>query len=176
MKNMMSKVSYAQRSTRSRPVHQDAARPTRGMARHGFRGFSLVEIMVVLVIIGLLAGLVGVNVRSYLLRAKQNAARAEIATLCDALAAFYTEYDRYPTNEEGLLILSQPTERLPEPLLDSHPVDPWKNPYVYNQPGRSGPFEVLSLGADGREGGEDNTANADIGSWSLSGSTDAETP
>ena len=176
MRNVMSRTSCVQRGTRSRSAHHDSAHTTRRVAAYGLRGFSLVEIMVVLVIIGLLAGLVGVNVRSYLLRAKQNAARAEIATLCDALAAFYTEYDRYPTNEEGLLILSQPTERLPEPLLDSHPVDPWKNPYVYNQPGRSGPFEVLSLGADGREGGEDNTANADIGSWSLSGSTDAETP
>ena len=73
----------------------------------------MMEIMVVLVIIGLLAGLVGVNVRGYLIKAKRNAAKTEIATICDALEAFYTEYDRYPSNEEGLLVLTTPSERMP---------------------------------------------------------------
>lgn len=139
----------------------------RGLSDNFRGGFSLVEIMVVLVIIGLLAGLVGVNVRGYLVRAKQNTAKSEIATISDALEAFYTEYDRYPTNEEGLAILAQPTERIAEPLLDREPLDPWRNAYVYNQPGREGPYEVLSLGADGREGGDDNSADADIVSWDL---------
>ncbi|MEM8738832.1 MAG: type II secretion system major pseudopilin GspG [Planctomycetota bacterium] len=128
-------------------------------------GFSLVEIMVVLVIIGLLAGLVGVNVRGYLVKAKRNAATAEIATICDALEAFYTEYDRYPSNDEGLLVLTEPSERLPEPLLDREPVDPWGRAYIYNQPGREGAYEVMSLGADGREGGDSKTADADLGNW-----------
>jgi len=133
----------------------------------GRAGFSLVEIMVVLVIIGLLAGLVGINVRGYLIKAKYNAAKTEIATICDALEAFYTEYDRYPSNEEGLLVLTEPSERMPEALLDREPVDPWGRSYVYNQPGREGPYEVMSLGADGSEGGEPGSADADLGSWNL---------
>jgi general secretion pathway protein G len=128
-------------------------------------GFSLMEIMVVLVIIGMLAGLVTINVRGYMVRAKQNAARAEIATICQALETFYSLHDRYPTNDEGLAILSQKDERSGEPLLSQAPVDPWRHPYQYNQPGRNGPYEVLSLGADGKEGGEESSANADIGSW-----------
>lgn len=129
------------------------------------RAFSLVEIMVVLVIIGLLAGLVTINVRGYLVRAKQNAARAEIATITEALESYYTLHDRYPGNERGLAALTEPSERMSEPLMRQAPVDPWGRPYQYNQPGRSGPYEVLTLGADGREGGED--ADADIGSWDL---------
>lgn len=131
------------------------------------RAFSLMEIMVVLVIIGLLAGLVTINVRGYLVRAKQNAARAEIATICEALEAFYSIYDRYPTNEEGLVILTQKSDRMSESLLQSLPVDPWQRPYHYNQPGRSGPYEVLTMGADGREGGDTGSMEADIGSWNL---------
>lgn len=129
------------------------------------RGFSLVEIMVVLVIIGLLAGLVSVNVRGYLVRAKQNAARAEISTIAEALESYYTIHDRYPTNEQGLAALTQTSDRMTQPLLQQSPVDPWGRPYQYNQPGRSGPYEVMTLGADGREGGED--ADADIGNWNL---------
>ncbi len=120
-----------------------------------------------IVIIGLLAGLVGINVRGQLIRAKREAARAEIATIQEALEAYYTVFDRYPDNEEGLAALTTTSERLVEPLLDGEPVDPWKRPYLYNAPGRSGPYEVFSLGADGREGGEPGTADADIGSWDL---------
>ena len=140
------------------------------------RGFSLVEIMVVLVIIGLLAGLVTVNVRGYLIRAKQDAARSELATIINAVETFYTEHDRYPTNDEGLRILAEPSPRLPEPLLDREPVDPWGRPYLYNQPGRDGPYEVLSMGADGREGGEAASADADLGSWNLHRHADEESP
>lgn len=148
--------------------------PPRVSASHRRRAFSLVEIMVVLVILGLLAGLVGINVRGYLTKAKRHAAEAEIATLCDALEAFYTEFDRYPTNEEGIEALSEPSDRLPEPLLDRAPLDPWGRGYVYNQPGRDGPYEVLSLGADGREGGDAGTPAADVGSWDLENRRDAD--
>ena len=160
------RVQRAEGSTpsRSNGVINGCARFPNFRGRHGF---SLVEIMVVLVIIGLMAGLVGVNVRGYLVKAKRNAAKSEIATICDALEAFYTEYDRYPTNEEGLRVLSEPSERLPESLLDREPLDPWGRAYVYNQPGREGPYEVLSLGADGREGGEPGSNDADLGSWDL---------
>ncbi|MEM8875885.1 MAG: type II secretion system major pseudopilin GspG [Planctomycetota bacterium] len=129
------------------------------------RGFSLVEVMVVVVIIGLLAGLVGINVRGQIVRAKRQAALAEIATIQEALEAYYTVYDRYPTSDEGLEVLWTASERLVEPLLDDAPLDPWRRPYVYNRPGRNGPYEVFSLGADGREGGEPGTADEDLGSY-----------
>ena len=131
------------------------------------RGFSLVEIMIVIVIIGLLAGVVTINVRSYLIKAKQNVARQEIANIMHALDSFWAEYNRYPTNEEGLEILIRPTEKNPEPLLTGReaPRDPWDREYLYNSPGSSGPYEVISLGADGREGGEG--ADADITSDKL---------
>jgi len=133
-----------------------------------FRGaFSLVEIMVVLVIIGLLAGVVTIGTRNYMVKAKANTARTEIATICSAIETYYAIYDRYPTNEEGLAVLTQKTDKLPDPLLQQKPVDPWGRPYQYNQPGRNGPYEVLSLGADGREGGAAGSAEEDIGSWSL---------
>jgi len=135
--------------------------------RQGRRGFSLIELMIVLVIIGLLAGAVTVNVRAYLLKARQNTARQEIATIMTALNTFYAEYGRYPTNEEGLGVLSRPTEKLPEPLLEGYPTDPWGRPYQYLSPGMAGPFEVVSYGGDGHEGGEG--AEADVSSANLKG-------
>ena len=134
---------------------------------HRRRAFSLVEIMVVLVIIGLLAGVVTINVRGYMIRANQNAAKAEISTIVEAINLFYVVHSRYPTNEEGLEVLVRDTERS-DRVLDRNnlPLDPWGNPYQYNRPGRDGAgFEVFSLGADGREGGEG--ADRDIGSWEL---------
>ena len=129
-------------------------------------GFSLVEIMIVVVIIGLLAGVVTVNVRGYLTSAKQNVARQDLARIRDALDRFWSEYDRYPTNEEGLALLSRPTEKLLEPLLSAEPRDPWDRPYQYTCPGPDGsPYEVSCLGADGREGG--SGADADISSRDL---------
>ncbi len=118
------------------------------------RAFSLVELMVVLVILGLLAGIVAYKTRSYLLLSKQNAARVEIAKVGQALETFYAAYDRYPTNEEGIAILAQPSEKFVDGLLSKLPRDPWNHSYQYNTPGRKGPFEVICYGADGREGGE----------------------
>jgi len=134
----------------------------RNLAR---RAFSLVEIMIVIVIIGLLAGIVTVNVRSYLMKARQSTAKAEIATIVQALSTFYATYGRYPTNEEGLEILAKPTDKNPEPLLEGTLLDPWGHPYQYVSPGSGVPFEVISYGADGREGGEG--ADADISSARL---------
>ena len=129
------------------------------------KGFSLVEIMIVIVIIGLLAGLVTVNVRSYLAKAKQNSAKQEIATIVKALETFYASYSRYPTNEEGLDILIKPSTKFPEPLLSGGLTDPWGRVYQYNAPGSNGPYEVISFGEDGQEGGEG--VNADISSDQL---------
>lgn len=129
------------------------------------RGFSLVELMVVIVIIGLLAGTVTVGIRSYLIRSKQNVARMEIAKICQAVESFYIEYDRYPSNDEGLQILTQTSDRFPEPLLERLPADPWKNAYEYFETGSNPPYKVISYGADGREGG--SAAEADISSADL---------
>lgn len=133
--------------------------------RRARRAFTLVEIMVVIVIIGLLATAVTINVRNYLTRAKQNTARQDLATISQALDSFWAEYSRYPSNEEGLAALTQGTPQMPEPLLKSIPVDPWGHPYQYVSPGPNGPYEALCLGADGREGGDD--ADADISSDNL---------
>jgi len=129
------------------------------------KAFSLLEIMIVIVIIGMLAGVVTVNVRGYLIKAKQNAARQEIAVIVGALETFYATYNRYPTNDEGLEILTKPSSKLPEALINGVPIDPWSEPYQYNSPGANGPYEVICFGADGSEGGEG--ADADITSDDL---------
>jgi general secretion pathway protein G len=98
-------------------------------------------------------------------KGKQDAARSEIANVCAALETFYTTYGRYPRNDEGLGVLRQKTEKLTEPLLTADPVDPWGHAYQYNAPGRAGPYEVISFGADGRPGGDGG--DKDIGSWEL---------
>jgi general secretion pathway protein G len=122
--------------------------------RRGAGGFSFIEIMVVVVIIGLLAGAVAINVSSYADKAKRNRAKSDVAVIVNAIEAYYAESGRYPTNDEGLSAL---------PLKNTN--DPWGRPYQYNQPGRDGPYEVVTYGADGREGG--TGADADIGSWNL---------
>jgi general secretion pathway protein G len=142
-------------------------RPTR---RSRFRspsvgGFSLVEVMVVVVIIGILAGLVAVRTRSYLIASKQNAAKVEIAKITQALDTFYAAHDRYPANEEGLQVLTQKSTAFTDGLLNKVPLDPWKHAYQYNCPGRKSAYEVICLGADGREGGEG--AERDISSEDL---------
>lgn len=116
--------------------------------------------MVVLVILGLMAGIVVFKTRSYLVMSKQNAAKVEISKISQALETFYAAYDRYPTNEEGLAVLAAPGEKFVDAILNKVPRDPWGNPYQYNNPGRNGAFDVICYGADGREGGE--AANKDI--------------
>lgn len=128
-------------------------------------GFSLVELMVVIVIIGLLAGVATMSVRSYLIRGKQGVARLEIAKICQAIDTFYSEYDRYPTNEEGIAALAAKTNEFPDGLLNKTPVDPWGQAYEYVQPGRNAPYEVVSYGADHREGGtgaDGDLSSADV--------------
>lgn len=133
----------------------------------GRRGFSLVEMMVVLVIIGMLAGAVSINVRSYMTKGRQNTARLEVSTLCNAVETYYTATGSYPTNEEGLAVLTKASKKLPEPLIKQLPIDPWGNAYQYNQPGQREAYEVICFGADGHEGGDGG--DADIVSWDLKG-------
>jgi general secretion pathway protein G len=124
------------------------------------RGFSLVELMVVIVIIGLLSGVVTISVRSYLIHGKQAVARLEIAKLAQAIDTFYSHFNRYPTNEEGIAVLAQKSDAFPDGLLNKVPVDPWGHSYEFNYPGRKGPYDLVSYGADHQEGG--SGADADL--------------
>lgn len=126
---------------------------SRGPMRCRQSGFTLVELMVVIVILGLLSGVATMSVRSYLIRSKQSVAKMEISKVCQALETFYTTYDRYPTNQEGLAALAQPSDEFAEGILTFLPVDPWGNPYEYVSPGKASPYDVICYGADHREGG-----------------------
>lgn len=128
-------------------------------------GFSLIEIMVVLVIIGLLASVVTINVRGYLVKARQETARMEIATLKQAVDTFESLHGQFPTNAEGLDILTTTSDKMPEPLIDQVPVDPWGRPYQYSYPGQRGGYDIICYGADGTQGGDG--ANKDITNWDL---------
>lgn len=125
--------------------------------------FTLVELMVVVVILGILATIVTVSVNDYLVKGKQTAAKAEIARISEALNLFYLDHDRYPDNDEGLAALKQTTPQHPQGILQGDLLDPWGRPYVYVYPGVHGVFDLLSLGADGQEGG--TGADTDVVSW-----------
>ncbi|MBI5334016.1 MAG: type II secretion system major pseudopilin GspG [Burkholderiales bacterium] len=139
----------------------------RRAARHG-RGFTLIELMVVLVIIGLLAALIVPNVLNRAEEARVTAARTDINNLMQALKLYRLDNLRYPTAQQGLDALrSKPTAPpVPpnwKPYVEKLPNDPWGNPYQYVNPGVKGEIDIFSFGADGKAGGEGN--DADIGSW-----------
>jgi general secretion pathway protein G len=121
--------------------------------RRSRAGFTLTELMIVIVIIGLLASVVTVSVRTYMTHSRQNIARSEMATICSGLEMYFTINGRYPTNDEGIELLTLKSDKAPDGILSKMPVDPWGNTYEYNYPGRSTPYEVICLGADRREGG-----------------------
>jgi len=114
--------------------------------------------MIAVVIVGLLASVVTINVRSHMFKARQNIARQTLSTTVNALETFYGLNNRYPTNEEGLDVLCKPTANDPHPLLDKFPIDPWGNPLQYNSTGKT--YELICYGADGKPGG--TGADADI--------------
>lgn len=117
------------------------------------RAFSLVEIMIVVVIIGLMAGLVTYAATGYLERAKKQRARSDLATYAGAVDSYYLVKGTYPATRDGLAVL------VPE-FIKTLRNDPWGNPYQYLAPGRDGPYDIVSYGADGREGG--GGADADL--------------
>jgi general secretion pathway protein G len=131
------------------------------------KGFTLIEILIVVIIIGLLASLVGPRLFSKVSGAKQKSAKAQIELFGTALDAFRLDVGRYPTTEEGLKALREkPTgmEGWQGPYLPKEiPSDPWGKPYVYKCPGEHGEYDLLSFGLDGVEGGEGE--NLDIVSW-----------
>jgi general secretion pathway protein G len=135
--------------------------------RKASRGMTLIEILVVLVLIGIVLGIVGGNFIGKGEKAKADAARIEIGQISQALDLYKLELGRYPTSQEGLQALITAPAGVnnwngPYWKSNSVPKDPWKNEYHYIAPGTKGPYEIVSLGADGKEGGEG--ADKDISS------------
>jgi general secretion pathway protein G len=129
-------------------------------------GFSLLELMVVIVILGILATIVVINVLPAQDQASLTKAQTDISRLSTALELYRAETRRYPSTEDGIEVLTEAPEGgvRSEPFITGAlPDDPWGNPYQYLYPGERGVYDLYSLGADGRLGGEG--LNADIGNW-----------
>ncbi|MBX7021415.1 type II secretion system protein GspG [Providencia rettgeri] len=146
--------------------------PARTLARPASsrvqQGFSLIEVMVVVVIMGIMAALVVPSLMDRPDQARAVAARQDIAALTQALKLYRLDNGRYPSTAQGLAALHQRPSQPPEPrnwrsYMDRLPNDPWGNPYQYLQPGVQGESDVFSLGADGQAGG--SGSDADIGNW-----------
>lgn len=126
--------------------------------RRGQAGFTLVEILVVITIIGMIMALVGPRVLNYLGESKTKAAKIQIESFSSALDLFYLDLGRYPTSSEGLAALAQRPGNASGwngPYLRGGmlPVDPWGRAYVYRSPGERAAYDIVSLGSDGQEGG-----------------------
>ncbi|MEA2936076.1 MAG: ral secretion pathway protein [Variibacter sp.] len=153
------KVLAGMRSSKRRLNHR----------RPGEHGFTLVEILVVITIIGMIMALVGPRVLNYLTESKTKAARIQIESLGSALDLFFLDAGRYPTTSEGLGALVQRPGSLngwngPYVKGGAVPADPWGKAYVYRSPGQHGPYDIVSHGADGQEGGTGPAG--DVTSWS----------
>jgi general secretion pathway protein G len=136
----------------------------------GDAGFTLIEIMVVIAIIGILATLIVPKIMGKPDEARAIAAKQDVSTLVQAFKLYRLDIGRYPTTEQGIRALVEKPTSEPVPqnwkaggYLDSIPKDPWGNPYQYSNPGTRGEIDVYSFGADGKAGGIDN--DADIGNW-----------
>jgi len=146
-------------------IFRSSPRPATGAVDpqiRGQRGFSLIEIMVVVVIMGVLATLVVPNVMDRPDQARVVAAKQDIGAIMQALKLYRLDHGRYPSNEQGLSALTGGQGKGTS-YMDRLPVDPWNTPYQYLNPGVHGEIDVFSLGADRQPGGEG--VDADIGSW-----------
>jgi general secretion pathway protein G len=157
----------------SRPT-PDPSPESRELLRHprNRAGFTLIEIIVVIIVLGALATIVAPNVFRHIGTSRKTTARTQIEMIGAALDAYQLDNNGYPTSEQGLGALRKEPETEPRPsawngpyLRKDVPRDPWGRPYLYRSPGAPGgePYELLSLGRDGREGGDGE--NADILSW-----------
>lgn len=137
---------------------------------HRVSGFTLIEVMIVIVILGVLATLIVPKVINRPDEARVGKAKTDLASISQTLKLYKLDNRRYPTTEQGLAALVTKPSAAPIPeswkqLLDKVPVDPWGQPYQYLTPGVHGEVDVFSYGADGQPGGEGN--DADIGNWDL---------
>ena len=132
--------------------------------KDGERGFTLVEILVVITIIALIMSLVGPRVLNYLTESKVKAAKIQMQSFSSALDLLYLDTGRYPSSAEGLAVLVKPTSAMAGwngPYLKgaSVPNDPWGKPYLYRSPTERAKYEIMSYGADGQEGGTGTAAD-----------------
>jgi general secretion pathway protein G len=142
--------------------------PFRSLHAKKLTGFTLVELMVVLLVLVMLATIAAPRVTKYLRKAKQQTAKVQVEALSSAVEGFHLDMGRYPTQEESLLGLVQPPA---EPGSWDGPyikkreslIDPWGRPYLYRRPGQHGDFDIYTFGADGKEGGDGD--DRDIGNW-----------
>lgn len=163
--------SFTNQRSESGPIPPAAVERTRQPTRSriGEGGFTLVELMVVIVILGLLATIVALNVIPQGDKARITRAKADIATIEGALDLFKLQNDGYPTTAQGLAALVTPpagsdASRFQKGgYIKKLPVDPWGRPYLYASPGTHAETDIWTLGADNKEGGEG--VDADIGSW-----------
>jgi general secretion pathway protein G len=142
------------------------SRPSTG--RDSERGFTLVEMLVVITIIGLIMGLIGPRVLNYLSESKVKTARIQLQSFSGALDLFYLDAGRYPSTSEGLAALAHQPPGVASwngPYLKGGavPNDPWNAPYVYRAGGEHGAYEILSYGSDGQEGGSGTAADVVLG-------------
>ncbi len=143
-------------------------RRDRDRPRSGEAGFTLIEMLVVITIIGLIMALVGPRVLNYLSDSKVKAAKIQIESFKSALDLFYLDTGQYPPTSEGLAALVHTAGNVPAwngPYLKGGnlPPDPWGHPYTYRSPGEHGNYDIVSLGSDGQQGGSGDAA--DITSW-----------
>ncbi len=164
-------AAYCMRDFRARTRAQTASRRTASASAQSRAGFTLVELMVVIVIIGLLATVVALNVLPSQDRAMVGKARADISVLEQAIETYRLDNLTFPDERQGLQALVAAPAGLTQPeryrqggYVRRLPEDPWGNSYQYRRPGsHGGQFDVFSFGADGREGGEGD--DADLGNW-----------